>query len=627
MDKPFPTWLILLIAAINGLIYVFFVPPWEHNDEPGNFEYAWLFANMEGKREEWMWKSDQQMRREVAASMIEHGFFEHHPVGKPNLILLEQEIWIGLKQTSGLPLYFWLASLPLRFLKNMDIVLQLHAARLVSWLLFCFTVYISILVNRELDWEQKWGSSLPLLFALFPSFVDKMTAVNDDVAAVAFFTLFLFLSIRIWSRGITLLRVLGLFASVGLCLFTKRNVWISLPLSVLLLSLVLLRRWKPFQYSLAGLMLILTPFTLFSVADRTPAYFYAFANQQLTKAVQAEQVVIGERVAQLLPGYRLMYQPIAADKLSSLKGRSARVGVWVWGKGHLSSSPLRVLVNGENLFPEGGVILTDRPVLIQHTLQLPKKVDKVAVEVSLVVPEDGKLYLDCLFLVVDPGPVSASPVPKDAACSGMQFGNTLRENFVKNGSFERTWFRFRPWLERWVDEKFSFSITHLWAAFDPDVGLPYLRSAAKHVFETFWGRFGWGSVPLRGANPYVFFVFFAVLLGVGNFLSLLPSKGRIAWDLVLFLLGAAVVILVMTLFRNGGNWIWYEATPNARYLMPAFLPLGLFILNGWGQLVELGLRFCKRCSVSGNWLWFGWLIGYNVWALLSIWSYYVEIRS
>ncbi|HEY80691.1 MAG TPA: hypothetical protein G4O05_06380, partial [Caldilineae bacterium] len=37
--------LILLLALLNGLLYLFLVPPWQHYDEPGHFEYAWLIAD------------------------------------------------------------------------------------------------------------------------------------------------------------------------------------------------------------------------------------------------------------------------------------------------------------------------------------------------------------------------------------------------------------------------------------------------------------------------------------------------------------------------------------------------------------------------------------------------------
>jgi hypothetical protein len=39
---------VLLIALIAGLFYTYFIPPWQHYDEPTQFEYAWLIANRPG---------------------------------------------------------------------------------------------------------------------------------------------------------------------------------------------------------------------------------------------------------------------------------------------------------------------------------------------------------------------------------------------------------------------------------------------------------------------------------------------------------------------------------------------------------------------------------------------------
>lgn len=625
-----PAWIILLIAALNGLIYVFLVPPWEHNDEPGNFEYAWMFANMEGKREDWMWQSDQQMRREVAASMIEQGFFERHPVGRPNLLLIEQEIWIGLKQTAGLPLYFWLASLPLRLLKYLDITLQLYAARLVSWTLFCFTVYLSVLVNRELNWETKWGAHLPLLFALFPSFVDKMTAVNDDVAAVAFFTLFLYWCICIGKRGISVLNLVALLVSIALCLGTKRNVWVSAPLGIMLLLWVGFRRWKVVRWALFGTLLVIIPSLLLSINRRTPAFFYAFANQQLAGAIKSEKAVAGEWVAHLSSGYRLMYQPIPEEQLIESFARRLELGYWIWGEGdegELRTLPVRVLINGENKILDTPIHISSRPSWVHQKFELPDAIHKIAVEVSVTVPENAEIYLDCLYLIIGDTDQLITPKAVDPTCSVIEKDQTRRMNLIRNGSFEQTWIRLQPWFERWVDEKFAFSITHLWAVMDVNVGLAYLRLTGMHIFETFWGRFGWGAVPLKGENPYLVFTVITLILLIGNLLSIVRSKGKIGWGLLIFLCVSAVSVLIMTLFRGGGNWIWYEATPNARYLMPAFLPLGVLIVNGWSELSNLLLRSYKGKPNLTNYLWFGFLIVYNVWSMVSIWSYYAGVRS
>jgi hypothetical protein len=170
-----------------------------------------------------------------------------------------------------------------------------------------------------------------------------------------------------------------------------------------------------------------------------------------------------------------------------------------------------------------------------------------------------------------------------------------------------------------VDDKFAFSITSLWSVLDVDVGLPYLQASGSHVFNTFWGRFGWGSVPLLGKDPYLLFWIVTAIILVGNIIALVQSKGKIAWDLGIVFFGSAALIMIMTLYRHGGNWMGYEATPNARYLMPAFLPLGLFIINGLTTLFST-LRLPKDFQNS---LWLGILIVYNGWAVVSIWSYYV----
>ncbi len=125
-------YLMLLLGLFLGLTFICVVPPWQHYDEPTQFEYAWLIANRPGipTRGE----SDQYMRREVAASMIEHEFFRDLGF-KPNLLLLTKPIWIGITQAGSKPLYYWLASLPLRITQTADTTFQLFVLRMTSLLL------------------------------------------------------------------------------------------------------------------------------------------------------------------------------------------------------------------------------------------------------------------------------------------------------------------------------------------------------------------------------------------------------------------------------------------------------------------------------------------------------------
>jgi hypothetical protein len=75
-DSFQPRWLlpvILAVALIQGLLYIWIMPPWQHYDEPNHFEHIWLIAQR-GRLPQ-AGEYDQEMRRQVAASMIEHGFF------------------------------------------------------------------------------------------------------------------------------------------------------------------------------------------------------------------------------------------------------------------------------------------------------------------------------------------------------------------------------------------------------------------------------------------------------------------------------------------------------------------------------------------------------------------------
>src|SRR4030065_802809 len=86
---------LLLVSLINGLLYLFLVPPWQHYDEPGHFEYAWLIAHWSRLPDPNEY--DPVMRRQLASSMIEHGFYDGLGF-VPDLTSLDQPAWVGVPQ-------------------------------------------------------------------------------------------------------------------------------------------------------------------------------------------------------------------------------------------------------------------------------------------------------------------------------------------------------------------------------------------------------------------------------------------------------------------------------------------------------------------------------------------------
>ena len=160
--------LALVIAILHGLIYIFLMPPWQHYDEPNHFEYVWMAATLDRAPEPTDY--NPKLSRQVLKSMLAHGFFDHlsyKPVIGPPI---EKVKIPGYSQLSEPPLYYWLASIPVRFVQARGVNAQLYAARLVSLLLLVITVLAGWAVACELvqpGHPLRW--ILPITTAMLPA--------------------------------------------------------------------------------------------------------------------------------------------------------------------------------------------------------------------------------------------------------------------------------------------------------------------------------------------------------------------------------------------------------------------------------------------------------------------------
>ena len=81
----------------------------------------------------------------------------------------------------------------------------------VSLMLYMVTILCAWGLVREVAGDK---SSLvwivPICLALEPSFNSSMTSINDDVGAIAFFTLFLWGAVYLIQRGFSLKGLFGL---------------------------------------------------------------------------------------------------------------------------------------------------------------------------------------------------------------------------------------------------------------------------------------------------------------------------------------------------------------------------------------------------------------------------------
>lgn len=621
MNNKQIAWLIFGVAFLVGLLYVFLIPPWQHNDEPGNFEYAWLIANSE------RWPQtdqyDPSMRRELAASMYEHGFFRELD-WYSYLLDIYEPVWIGISQVGGQPVYFFLASLPLRLARGADITFQMYLCRLVSWMLFLMTVGFALAAARELFTDRLLTWLTPLLMAGLPGFVNYMTAINDDVGAVAFATLFIWMSIRAIRRGLSVLTLVGLIGSAALCFFTKRTAWVVLPFTPIVVLLALFRshhRW--IWLGASGLAVVVVGFS-FSWSRSSPAYYYAVFNRSLPERVVNEEAPVGEAVIRYRIGVGNVYQTLDGSDAARLSGEIVTLGFWAWADQPTMISAFQLQVNGEDILKGEPISLTQQPTFYAYRGRIKSEAQKVVLMVATGWREaENSFYLDCL--VLGTGDLSAAPAPlsQDADCRQVKWGSAAIENPIKNASGERGWPMLKPMAARFMDQAFQFSVANLWAVFDLQATGGYFNSTLSHLFRTFWGSFGFSiGMPYLGNKPYRIFVVLTVLAALGSLIALWKERRKMQISLVLLLGLMTLSALIMTLFRGAGNWYNYIFTPTARYFLPMTLPMMFFLSIGW----VYALRFATFSRVNDKILagiFSLLLLGLNLWAYFSIMNNYL----
>ena len=160
-----------------------------------------------------------------------------------------------------------------------------------------------------------------------------------------------------------------------------------------------------------------------------------------------------------------------------------------------------------------------------------------------------------------------------------------------------------PWYLRNValyGEPFGMAINlAVWGARSPQqLGLARLWADARFAFTNFWGRFGYGQVPM----PAWFYGLYAALttlaglgglawLGRGGWRRLSPER-RDLWAMLLA--GAAGLVLAMVYYllrsTTGGN---------GRYLFPAMPAIAALLVAGWGGLIDPAPR--SRPSGASGW--------------------------
>jgi hypothetical protein len=625
---------ILIFALLHGLIYIFIVPPWQHYDEPNHFEYVWLVAFRSGLPQEGDY--DLTMRREVAISMLDHGFFDNFDF---NLNLdgpTDKPIWIGPYQQLGEPpLYYIVASVPLSLFNFDDVATQLYTSRIVSMLFFLITVLISYGVMVEITpIGHLLRILVPLSLAMLPGFVDVMTAVNSDTVAVAVFSFFLWGGVRLIQRGFSIFDFVWVMIATVLAYFSKNTAYITIVLLpvVLILSIfrgTKLRRWS---WGLLGIGAIVGLFIIFSWGD--VSLWYRQTNQAIATRMKTELAPHGDYALciEVNPDdekqLTQVRQMITAEANQSIRGEPFTLGVWIWA----NEPTLIRLPVVESL---GGIQSTSKTVelgtepafyVVRGTL--PSSTDRVWVNLMPLIPGKTSPAVVCYDGIVLVKGKQSLELPPDFHNENAERGIWESQEFtnlLRNGSMEQSWPWIRPWAEnlgvRFIPNRGSPSLI-LYALLDNPSSGWYYYHTFYNLARTFWAKFGWGHITLIGHKPYRILGVITVLGLVGAVAAFWRKRRVLPWDVLIFFAIVLLAVWGITWVRGSIYLFKVPFIPVARYAYPAIIPT-MFVLNlGWLEGLEALKRWFRLPQGTTIVVYIILMLTLDIISLVSILKYY-----
>lgn len=627
--------LIIFVALLQGLLHFFLLPPWQHYDEPTHFEYAWLIANR-GELPQ-LGDRDHLMQREVAASMLEHNFYWN--LVRPNLLNDDRAISLGHTELGHPPAYYLLVSLPLRLFRHLDMTSQLYLARSISLLLFLFIIWVTIGLIGDLTppgHVLRW--LIPFTVALLPPFASHMTAINNDVGAVAMLSLFLWGSIRLIRYGISWRGLLWVTTSAFLAVLSKNTGSLALPMLpvVITVALWVQLKWRWRWFFLAGFGIVtLTLMTMVDIGDAAYWYRDEFHAHQAypTRIMAAAEGLDSNTHAITLEVTnrdvnRRLLNPLLPQDLEQIRGSVVTIGGWLWADKEaqvLSPGFLRSEKRSTDFIANREPIhVTTVPTFFTHSYSIPEETGVLyyAFWAKPLEPIDEplQLYLNSAFLIQGewpndlPYPNRPSSLPKVVQ----------EHNLVRNPSAEQSWLRLRPWVHQTLEKYSRRSPTYVFSAMQdlPKNGPFLLGVIAPWLLYDFFSAFAWGHVRLSAEwwvqLPRVLFII-GLLGSIKWLITSRPNQNRWRWPALFFLaLAAFIVCLNAMLWPLPFQWAKIQF-PSSRYLYVAIIPLSLFLAGGWWVISP------RRYRRQAAFLWIGLLLLLNILSIVTIYSFYQSL--
>jgi hypothetical protein len=142
---------------------------------------------------------------------------------------------------------------------------------------------------------------------------------------------------------------------------------------------------------------------------------------------------------------------------------------------------------------------------------------------------------------------------------------------------------------------------------------------ARLFFISFWGQFGWMSLPLVIETPWEPALWLVCAGGVLGAIGWLARAGRPLWRrlAVLLLLALTLAGLLLPLL-NAYTQTRDQVIQQGRYLFPAMAPIALLLALGWRAFLP------PRWRRAGLAVWAGWWLAFAAAALALVVRFYAK---
>jgi hypothetical protein len=625
-----PAWrapaLLAALALFHGLLFAWLVPPWQAPDEPTLFEYAALVARL--GRVPATSDSDPALERQIVDSLVRQRFFEYltgQPPARPphNLDDVREVFFLPRQVGTDPPLYFLVASLPIRALAAQPIETQLLALRLLGVLTIVGSTLCAYAAARELCADREpprgylteyntfpdsqFSIGLPLaaglLVALQPMFVFASAGAGNDGLANLTGAALCWASLRAARLGLRPRRAAALLALALLGLLIKRTL---LPPVLLLASIGIcmaagrLARAPTSQLVRlglgAGLLLALALGVGGGLAGERAAGAAAEWSDTQT-FVDAPRVLAapstGRPALDLRPG-RGAAQALPGVGAEWAQNQELRFSARVWTSDGVGRG--RIAIDFGWATTEVPFTARERGRVVTAQAFIPLFCPYVSLSIR---SDKGTIYADQLdaesgrrpgFNLLSNGDAVAPAMDLDAPLAVL--GRYLR-------------LRELAWIWR------SGRLLE-----PPPLGW----GLARIFFVSFWGKFGYMSLPLVGAKPWDPWEGALWLVCVGGLLGTigwLAPAGRPHWRRrAVVLLCALILCGLLFPLLNAYTQTRDQVIQQGRYLFPALAPIAILLALGWRALLP------RRWHAGALGVWVAWWALFAVAALALIVRFY-----